>query len=165
MYERGMCKTFNQWTLSNNCCYIAWHRKLNDRFIFFISLVRTNHSFVWIERKSTHHIGYTLVIQVCPHVDTKHNTSLLYRCEFAMCSWHLLLLLCWLSLRCVWHTRRKIAQTHNRKSRKKTPPITGIFYALCIIVSTSSNTNNTIAILESCEKKKEKQKWQKCYLM
>lgn len=155
MYERVCVK------LSINGLYPTIVATLHDIVncmidLFFFSFLWFVQSFVRLNwtKVNTLHWSY-IVIQVCPHVDTKQNTSSLYRCEFAMCSWHLLFFLCWLSFRCVWHTRRKIAQTHNRKSRKKTPPTTGIFYALCIIVSTSSNTNNTIAILESCENKKK----------
>lgn len=96
----------------------------------------------WTKRNIT----LVIPIQVCPHI--VQTTRAYYRCEFAMCSWHLLC-----SVLCVWHTRRKIAQTHNRKSRKrertKNPPTTRIFFLSYIIVLTSSNTNNTIAILES----------------
>lgn len=139
-------KTFNQWTFFQQLLLHCMIVKCMIHSCFFSSFIRSFvHRLNWRKvntshRIASHHITLVIriVIQVCPksiqatrafHIDVNLQCVLdIY------CTYFLFLRCC---AQCVWHTRRKIAQTHNRKSRKmgkKHHQQQDFFYTSCIIV-------------------------------
>lgn len=150
-------KTFNQWTFSPAIVATLHDSKLYDTFVlFFSSFV---HRLKWGKVNTSHHIALVIHIEsyrCAPRRYEQHelSTSMWIRNVFLTFTVHTFSFFC-ACARCVWHTRRKIAQTHNRTSRKmgKKHHQQQDFF---LFFMHNSCTNNTIAILESWKYKRKK---------